>query len=79
MGSLLSDQGADIGALVVSAEARSHGIGKLLLAEGEFWARSKGFKSLWVRSNTKRTNAHRFYQREGYRFVKSWNLFTKDL
>lgn len=79
MSSLLTGDRADIGALVVDYEYRSKGIGRLLLAAAEVWARSKGLRLLRVRSNTKRGDAHRFYQREGYQLIKSWNLFTKDV
>lgn len=79
MSSLLTGERADIGALIVDSEHRSNGVGRLLLEKAEAWARSQGLRLVRVRSNTKRTDAHRFYQREGYQQVKAWNLFTKQV
>ncbi|MBK7963373.1 MAG: GNAT family N-acetyltransferase [Bdellovibrionales bacterium] len=79
MSSLLTDERADIGALVVDSKFRSLGIGSLLMKAAEFWAENRKLKRMRVRSNTKRENAHHFYQRQGYEKIKSWHLFTKNL
>jgi len=79
MSSLLADERADIGALVVDSKVRSQGIGTILMKAAEEWASEMGLKLMRVRSNVKRSDAHRFYEGQGYGIVKSWHLFTKDL
>jgi GNAT superfamily N-acetyltransferase len=51
--------------LVVSKEARSRGIGRLLLDAATEWARARGCTHLQLSSGMGRANAHRFYRREG--------------
>jgi GNAT superfamily N-acetyltransferase len=51
--------------LVVDREARSQGIGKALLAAAAGWARDHGCTHLELSSGAGRTDAHRFYEREG--------------
>lgn len=79
MSSLLADDRADIGALIVDTQVRSQGVGASLMKTAEKWASDKNLKLMRVRSNIKRSDAHRFYQRQGYEIVKSWHLFTKTL
>ena len=76
---LLADLRAEISALVVDQQQRSLGIGAKLLAQAESWAKNKGITLIRLRSNTKRTDAHRFYEKNGYKILKSWHSFTKDL
>ena len=51
--------------LVVSKEARSRGIGRLLLDAATEWARVHGCTHLQLSSGLGRVDAHRFYRREG--------------
>ncbi|MDP9189394.1 MAG: GNAT family N-acetyltransferase [Actinomycetota bacterium] len=51
--------------LVVDPERRSLGIGKALLDAAKDWARRRGATHLELDSGNARTEAHRFYQREG--------------
>lgn len=76
---LASEPGAEIGGLVVSAETRSRGIGRLLVARAEQWAVERGMTAMLVRSRIKREAAHRFYLREGYSHTKTSAVFTKQL
>lgn len=76
---LLVGARADIAALVVDEGQRGKGIGRELVGEAEKWARSKGLTTIRVRSNVKRTDAHRFYQREGYALTKTANMFVKEI
>ena len=55
-----------ITALVVSARARGHGVGKALVAEAERRVAANGCALIEVTSNRKRTDAHAFYERLGY-------------
>jgi len=79
MSSLLTNDRADIGALVVDNRVRSQGIGASLMKTAEKWASERHLNLMRVRSNMKRSDAHRFYQRQGYEIAKSWHLFTKTL
>jgi GNAT superfamily N-acetyltransferase len=63
--------------LAVHPEHRSLGIGKQLLDEAKRWARARGASHLELDSADARTDAHRFYMREGasYRSASfGWRL-----
>ena len=70
---------ADLGGLVVADGSRGMGIGAALLQMAENWARGQGFAALFVRSNVIRGEAHRFYEKQGYRVEKQQKMFRKDL
>jgi len=63
--------------LAVSPKHRSQGVGKALLDAAKDWARERGATHLELDSGEARTEAHRFYEREGpawkgYQY--SWEL-----
>jgi GNAT superfamily N-acetyltransferase len=63
--------------LAVSPEHRSQGVGKALLDAAKAWARERGATHLELDSAETRTDAHRFYEREGpsWRSVSfAWEL-----
>jgi GNAT superfamily N-acetyltransferase len=63
--------------LAVDPEERSKGVGKALLDAAKSWARERGATHLELDSALARTDAHRFYDREGaeYRsFSFGWTL-----
>jgi GNAT superfamily N-acetyltransferase len=70
-------EGAEVLALVVDEHERGSGIGSDLLKAAETWANEQGARRIRVRSNVIRTNAHRFYEREGYAPVKDQRVFEK--
>jgi GNAT superfamily N-acetyltransferase len=70
---------ANIDGLVIDEGVRSAGIGAALLAEAEAWAQARGIGAMQVRSRTTRERAHRFYEREGYRRIKTSYVFEKPL
>ena len=70
---------AEIAGLVVDENRRGAGIGPLLLAAAEGWARNRGCRAIRVRSNVVRERAHRFYEREGYGRMKTEQVFEKPL
>ena len=74
-----SPASAEIAGLVVDEERRGAGIGPLLLAAAESWARERGCRAIRVRSNVVRERAHRFYEREGYGRIKTQQVFEKPL
>ncbi|WP_246211015.1 GNAT family N-acetyltransferase [Vogesella oryzae] len=69
----------EIGGLVVAADSRSQGLGAHLLQACEQWAASHGIAELTVRSAEQRLDAHRFYQRHGYRHIKTQLTLRKQL
>lgn len=50
----------------VRADRRSAGIGAMMMAHAEEWARGRGAASIELGSNKARMDAHRFYRRLGY-------------
>ncbi|MEZ2601094.1 aminoalkylphosphonate N-acetyltransferase [Kluyvera intermedia] len=67
----------EIQELVVMPKARGSKVGSLLLAWAEETAREAGAEMTELSTSTKRLDAHRFYQREGY--APSHVRFTKAL
>jgi GNAT superfamily N-acetyltransferase len=74
-----ADARAEISGLVVDERMRSAGIGRLLLERAEEWARQKGCAAASVRSNVIRERAHAFYERHGYKHIKTQKSFRKIL
>jgi GNAT superfamily N-acetyltransferase len=70
---------AEISGLVVDERFRSQRIGEGLLAHSEEWARERGCGTIGLRSNVIRDRAHAFYERHGYRHVKTQKSFRKQL
>src|SRR5215210_2243317 len=70
---------AEVGGLVVDEASRGKGVGKPLLEAGARWAADHGYPKLRVRSNVVREDAYRFYEREGFRRVKTQAVFDRRL
>lgn len=70
---------AVIGGLVVDEQQRNKGIGKLLVERVKEWCCEKQVYSLRLRSNVKRTDAHRFYERLGFVVLKEQKAFELKL
>jgi GNAT superfamily N-acetyltransferase len=68
-----------IAGLVVSEGHRQKGIGRLLMARAEDWAREQGCPVVRLWSSSSRTGAHRFYERLGYTNIKTQYSFAKSL
>jgi GNAT superfamily N-acetyltransferase len=77
--SLVEPLSALILGLVVGERHRSTGIGAVLLAAAEGWARARGCQRLVVATRVTRERAHRFYAREGYEVSKTSYFLTKPL
>ncbi|HEY5257836.1 MAG TPA: GNAT family N-acetyltransferase [Candidatus Baltobacteraceae bacterium] len=77
--SILTSRAAEVRGLVVEDEYRGIGVGALLLARAERWARERGCPTLFLRSNVVRDRAHAFYERCGYARKKSQHVFEKQL
>jgi len=65
----------EIGGLVVDEVFRGKGIGKMLIEQVKPWCRDKNCALLKVRSNVKRTDAHRFYEHSGFMVIKQQRVF----
>ncbi len=70
---------AEISGLIVDEGVRCCGIGKMLIAAAEEWARRVGCRVISVRSNVKRNRAHQFYTNNGYEHVKTQKELRKKL
>ena len=68
---------AEIAGLIVDESARSGGIGRQLVAAAETWAHEQGCRAIRVRSNVIRERAHAFYEREGFREIKTQKVLEK--
>ena len=69
----------EIGGLVVDQNQRGNGIGKALMQKVEHWAKSIGLLEIRLRSNIIRTEAHMFYEKLGFKKVKTQYTFYKNL
>ncbi len=65
--------------LVVDAKVRGLGIGKLLMAEAEDWACTRGLVSIALHTRIDRFDACRFYEQIGYRRITTSHLMRKEL
>lgn len=73
----LKDSLSRITALCVDADYRSFGIGGKLLAYAEEYIKSCGCKIIELTSGLQREDAHRFYEKYGYKEKRK--RFVKDL
>jgi GNAT superfamily N-acetyltransferase len=78
---LLLEVGArcEILGLIVAGGHRRSGIGARLLRDVEAWARARGLDEVSVRSNVVREASHPFYEKHGYRRVKTQHAYRKAL
>lgn len=74
---LESEQRCEILGLVVDSAHRTRGIGRQLVTALEQWARARGLEEMAVRSNVTRIESHPFYERLGYRRVKTSHIYRK--
>jgi len=76
---LESSREAEIGGLVIDEPFRGQGLGKALVERAERWAKAKRLKSIYLRSNILRKGALLFYQKLGYKVIKTQHAFRKSL
>ncbi|HSH39333.1 MAG TPA: GNAT family N-acetyltransferase [Chthoniobacterales bacterium] len=77
--SLVSGERADVFGLVVSRDVRRRGIGRILMAEAERWARDRGLDLMVLRSNVQRPESHAFYPAIGYEQFRTQAVYRKLL
>lgn len=75
--SLHVDSMGEICGMVVDEGHRSQGIGAALVLAAERWTEAHGCRKMRVRSNAVRKDAHRFYERAGFRMTKTSLTFEK--
>jgi GNAT superfamily N-acetyltransferase len=68
-----------IGGLVVDTSSRRRGIGRMLMEHAETWAKEQRCSVVRLWSSAGRTGAHQFYERQGYKNIKTQYSFVKPL
>jgi len=76
---LIVEWRAEIEGLIVDEGYRGCGIGRHLVDQAEIWAREKACKTIYVRSNVIRENAHAFYKGLCYEPIKTQLSLLKTL
>lgn len=76
---LLSDESAEMIAIIVHPEHRRKGIGRRLVSAAESWARQSGRARLVMRIDVTETPAHAFYAALGYEQSKTLLEFVRPL
>ncbi len=74
-----TDDHAEIGGLVIADGMRGRGVGRSLLEAAEAWAAQIGCRTMRVRSQAFRTEAHGFYEHLGYEYIKTQKNFGKPV
>jgi GNAT superfamily N-acetyltransferase len=76
---LEADRYCEIMGLVVDAAYRRQGRAGRLVAAAERWAIERGHRQLRVSSNILRAESHPFYERAGYRRIKTQHVYSRVL
>ena len=69
------DSYCEIGGLVIDESYRGKGVGTMLIEHIKPWCAEKKCAQIRVRSNSKRTGAHKFYEHLGFKQSKQQNVF----
>ena len=69
----------EIRGLIVDEKLRGRGIGKLLIEKVKQWSKETGNKTLRLRCNMIRKEAHLFYQHLGFREIKEQKVFEMKI
>jgi len=76
---LIEKRKVEIKALVVSEKDRNSGIGHELVKSSVEWARLFGLHTIYLNCNILRNRAHCFYEKEGFKKVKTSNFFEMNI
>ncbi len=66
----------EIAALIIGHSSRNQGIGKQMVLAALQWAAEHHLSNVVVRSNIIREDAHRFYKRHGFSYIKTQRYFS---
>jgi len=69
----------EIRGLIVDERYRGHGIGKLLIEKVKQWSKESGNKTLRLRCNMIRKEAHLFYHHLGFTEIKEQKVFEMKI
>jgi GNAT superfamily N-acetyltransferase len=69
----------EIGGIVVDSDYRGRKVGTRLMEAADEWARSHSLTGVRFTSRETRADAHRFYERLGFRVEKTSLIFAKTL
>ena len=69
----------EIRGLIVDERYRGQGIGKLLIEKVNQWSKETGNKTLRLRCNMIRKEAHLFYQHLGFKEIKEQKVFEMKI
>lgn len=69
----------EIVALVVDAHLRRGGVGRALADAARAWAQAGPGRAMMVRSSVAREASHRFYERVGFRNIKTQHVYELRL
>jgi GNAT superfamily N-acetyltransferase len=76
---LASSGYAEVLELVVNPTVQRQGLGAALLRKGELWAAAQGYGRVRLRSGVHRTEAHEFYERQGYAKSRASFAFERSI
>lgn len=76
---LIEERKVEIKALIVNEKERSSGMGHALIAEAIEWARKFPVHTLYLNCNILRNRTHQFYEREGFKKVKTSHFFEMSV
>lgn len=76
---LIEEEKVEIKALVVSETSRGKGIGKALLIQAREWAKTYRVSTIYLSCNIIREKAHAFYEREGFKKVKTSYFYEAEI
>ncbi|KIL38163.1 histone acetyltransferase [Gordoniibacillus kamchatkensis] len=74
---LFSESLVNVLGFVVKEKYRKQGVGSMLIEHLEQWGKDNGFSGIKLLSHPSRINAHRLYERRGYKFTKDQKNFIK--
>ena len=70
---------SEISGLIVDGQYRGQGIGKLLIERVKLWSKETGTKTLRLRTNMIRKEAHLFYRHLGFKEIKEQKVFEMEV
>lgn len=76
---LVDEPASNIAGLIVDQQFRRAGVGRELMRQAEAWTLQQGLACVCLRSNIIRGEAHMFYERLGYKRVKTQHAYRKRL